>query len=75
MLKVTPPFDEFYFIDLNANKTDHLRATCGNRPDVHIHTRDANQYLTQQLLPTIQFRNFNRALCLLISTRCSSIGR
>lgn len=64
-LKVTPPFDGFYFIDLNADKTDYLRAACGDRPDVHIHTGDSNRYLTQQLLPTIQFNNFNRALCLL----------
>jgi three-Cys-motif partner protein len=64
-LKVTPPFDGFYFIDLNADKTGYLRATCGNRSDVHIHTGDANLYLTQELLPTIQYAKFNRALCLL----------
>jgi three-Cys-motif partner protein len=64
-LKVTPPFDGFHFIDLDADKTDYLRAACGDRSDVHVHTGDANQYLTQQLLPTIQYKNFNRALCLL----------
>jgi three-Cys-motif partner protein len=64
-LKVMPPFDGFYFIDLNADKTDYLRATCGDRPDVHIHTGDASQYLIQQLLPAIQYEKFNRALCLL----------
>ena len=64
-LKITPPFDAFYFIDLNADKTDYLRAICGNRPGVHILTGDCNQYLTEQLLPTIQYKKFNRALCLL----------
>jgi three-Cys-motif partner protein len=64
-LKITPPFDGFYFIDLNADKTDYLRATCGDRSNVHIHTGDCNEYLTRQLLPTIQYKNFNRALCLL----------
>jgi three-Cys-motif partner protein len=39
-LRVTPPFDAFYFIDLDAGKTDHLHAMCGNRPNVHIHTGD-----------------------------------
>jgi three-Cys-motif partner protein len=64
-LKVTPPFNGFYFIDLDADKTDYLRALCGNRRDVQIHTGDANKYLTEKLLPTIRFKNFNRALCLL----------
>jgi three-Cys-motif partner protein len=64
-LKVTPPFDGYYFIDLNEDKTDYLKSIVGNRSNVHIHTGDCNQYLTTQLLPTIQFRNFRRALCLL----------
>jgi three-Cys-motif partner protein len=64
-LKVTPPFDGFYFIDLDADKTEYLRTLCGDRRDVQIHTGDANKYLTEDLLPTIQYKNFNRALCLL----------
>lgn len=64
-LKITPPFDAFYFIDLNADKTDYLRSLCGDRSDVHIHTGDCNEYLTRELLPTIQYTKFNRALCLL----------
>jgi three-Cys-motif partner protein len=64
-LKIIPPFDAYYFIDLNADKTDYLRAICGERRDVHIHTGDCNEYLAKQLLPTIRFEKFNRALCLL----------
>lgn len=64
-LKVIPPFDGFYFIDLNEHKTGHLKSLCGDRKDVHIHTGDCNKYLTQTLLPTIQYEKFNRALCLL----------
>jgi three-Cys-motif partner protein len=64
-LKVSPPFDGFYFIDMDADKTAHLQKLCEGRSDVHIHTGDSNSYLTKELLPTIQFRNFNRALCLL----------
>jgi three-Cys-motif partner protein len=64
-LKITPPFDGFYFIDLNPDKTDYLRATVDDRSNVHIYTGDCNKYLTKQLLPTIQYKNFNRALCLL----------
>lgn len=64
-LKITPPFDGFCFIDLNADKTDYLRSVCGDRTDVHIHTGDSNAYLTQTVLPTIQYKKFTRALCLL----------
>ena len=64
-LKVTPRFDHLYFIDMNADKTKHLATLCEERSDVTIITDDATSYLTQRLLPTIQYKNFNRALCLL----------
>jgi three-Cys-motif partner protein len=64
-LKVSPPFDHFYFIDMDADKTKYLAELCKDRTDVTIHTGDATQYLTQRLLPTIRYENFNRALCLL----------
>lgn len=64
-LKVTPPFDRFCFIDLNADKTDYLRSVCGNRRDIDIFTGDSNAYLTSTVLPTIQYEKYTRALCLL----------
>jgi three-Cys-motif partner protein len=64
-LKIVPPFDHFYFIDIDASKTSHLQTICRSRSDVTIHTGDAIPYLTEKLLPTIQYKNFNRALCLL----------
>ena len=64
-LKVSPPFDGFYFIDMDEDKTAHLQQLCLGRTDVHIHTGDTNLYLIERLLPMIQFRNYNRALCLL----------
>src|ERR1700730_2506671 len=63
-LKIVPPFDCFYFIDMNAEKTAHLQTLCAGRSDVEVHTGDANTYL-KTLLPTIQYRLYNRALCLL----------
>jgi three-Cys-motif partner protein len=63
--KVSPPFDHFYFIDMDADKTKYLATLCGDRTDVSIHTGDSTAYLTQQLLPTIKYKNYNRALCLL----------
>jgi len=64
-LNVRPPFDGFYFIDMNADKTAYLQKLCGDRKDVHIHTGDSNTYLAKKLLPIIQYEKFNRALCLL----------
>ncbi len=64
-LNVRPPFDRFYFIDMNPEKTAHLRTLCRDRKDVDIITGDATTFLTQKLLPTVQFEKYNRALCLL----------
>jgi three-Cys-motif partner protein len=63
-LNVSPPFDHFYFIDMNAEKTKRLATLCSGRADVTIITDDATSYL-RKLLPTIQYANYNRALCLL----------
>jgi|SRR5687767_1851091 len=64
-LKISPPFDGYYFIDIDKEKTSYLQTICGNRSDVHIHTGDCTEYLTKDLLPKIQFKNYERALCLL----------
>jgi three-Cys-motif partner protein len=64
-LKVSPPFDGFYFIDMDASRTAHLKTLCQDRSDVVILTGDANVELTKEVLPKIHFRKFNRALCLL----------
>jgi three-Cys-motif partner protein len=64
-LKVSPPFDHFYFIDMDEDKTAHLNTLCRGRKDVDIHTGDASLYLTQVVLPKIHYKKFNRALCLL----------
>lgn len=64
-LRVSPPFDGFFFIDLDHQKTAHLRDLCGDRRNVHIETGDASDYLVKSLLPTVGYEKFNRALCLL----------
>ena len=63
-LRINPPFDGFHFIDLNQQKTAHLKTLCGARDNVNIETGDASKYLIDQLLPTINYAKFNRALCL-----------
>jgi three-Cys-motif partner protein len=63
-LKTRPPFDGFFFIDMNAQKTAHLKEFCADRRDVHIETGDSSKYLVQSLLPTIRYEDYKRALCL-----------
>jgi three-Cys-motif partner protein len=63
-LKITPPFDGFYFIDLDRDKADYLKSQCSGRSDVRIVNDDANVYL-RDLLPTIRYEQYNRALCVL----------
>jgi three-Cys-motif partner protein len=65
VLKLSPPFDGFYFIDMDTTRTAHLQTLCQGRSDVVILTGDANVKLTKEVLPKIHFRKFNRALCLL----------
>ena len=63
-LRISPPFDRFFFIDLDANKTANLADLCKDRHDVEIITGDASSYLIKTLLPTIRYDFYNRALCL-----------
>ncbi len=35
-LRITPPFDRFYFIDMNPLKTSYLQKLCEDRDDVEI---------------------------------------
>ena len=64
-LRISPPFDGFYFVDMDADKTAYLEKLCEGRSDVYCHTGDTSEYLTKVLLPEIQYKNYNRALCLL----------
>src|ERR1700735_1864634 len=61
-LKITPPFDKFFFIDLDRNKADYLRTQCAGHSNVSIVNDDANVFL-RELLPTIRYNRYERALC------------
>ena len=63
-LKIIPPFDGFYFIDLDKDKAAYLQKQCEGRSNVQIINDDANASL-RTLLPTIQYEKYNRALCVL----------
>lgn len=64
-LKVSPPFDGFYFVDMNKDKTDYLQQQCGDKKNVTIFTGDCNDHLIREVLPKIQYEKYTRALCIL----------
>ena len=65
VLDVTPPFDEYHFIDLDVSKLDYLKEQVGERPDVHFHAGDCNEILVSEVFPQIRYKDYRRAFCLL----------
>ena len=64
-LDVSPPFDEYHFIDLDSTKVQSLQQLAAERPNVTVHEGDCNEILLRDVLPLADYRSFRRALCLL----------
>jgi three-Cys-motif partner protein len=64
-LNVQPPFREYHFIDLDAEKVEHLRQVAANTQNVQIYEGDCNGILIENIFPTLEFGTYRRALCLL----------
>jgi three-Cys-motif partner protein len=64
-LGVTPPFDEYHFIDLDGEKVEFLRNKVGARSGVEFYTGDSNSILLESVLPRFSYEKRTRALCLL----------
>jgi three-Cys-motif partner protein len=64
-LAVTPPFREFFFVDLSGDKVGHLRGIVGARTDVHVLHGDCNRVLLDEVFPQVKWEDYRRALCLL----------
>jgi three-Cys-motif partner protein len=64
-LAVHPPFREYYLIDLEGAKVNHLREQIGPRNDVHLLHGDCNEVLSKNVFPHIQYKDFRRGLCIL----------
>jgi three-Cys-motif partner protein len=62
---VQPPFREFFFIDMDGDKIEHLKTFYGSRADVHIEHGDCNQILLETVFPQVRWENYRRGLCLL----------
>ena len=66
-LKIEPPFHEYFLVDLDGDKVDHLRglAEVRDRKAVHVIHGDCNQVLLQDIFPKVRFEDYRRALCVL----------
>jgi three-Cys-motif partner protein len=64
-LDVVPPFREYYFVDLDGDKAEHLRRLAGTRSNVHVLQGDCNTVLTEHVFPKVRWSDFRRGLCLL----------
>jgi three-Cys-motif partner protein len=64
-LAANPPFTGHYWIDLNGKKVDYLRKLAEGHSNVKVYEGDCNKLLLEKIFPTIQFKDFKRALCLL----------
>ena len=64
-LQIDPPFQKFFFIDIDEDKIDTLREAVGDRQDVEIHAGDANVVLLNKVFPHVSYKQYWRALCLL----------
>jgi len=64
-LAISPPFKEYHFIDMNAAKLDYLKESVEDRDSVSFYKGDCNQVLIEKIFPTITYKDYKRALCLL----------
>ena len=64
-LHISPPFREYYLIDIDQRKVDALSKIALDRSDVHIYSGDCNAILLERVFPNVLFGQYRRGLCLL----------
>jgi three-Cys-motif partner protein len=64
-LLVKPPFREYHFIDLDAQKVAALEAMARERKDIYIYHGDCNRVLVEKVLPKTKWEDYRRTLCIL----------
>lgn len=65
VLDIVPPFREFFFVDMDGDKVEHLKRLAGDRSNVHIHHGDCNRVLLEEIFPRVRYEDYRRGLCLL----------
>jgi len=64
-LAIEPPFEEYHFIDLDEEKLDFIADRIDEYDNVELHCANCNDVLRDRLLPTLEWKRYRRALCLL----------
>jgi three-Cys-motif partner protein len=64
-LDISPPFKEYYFIDIDGAKVAELNKLVVNRPEAHVLEGDCNERLLNDVFPKVMYKDFRRGLCLL----------
>ena len=66
-LKITPPFSEYFLVDLDGDKVDQLRGLpqVRGRSNVHVIHGDCNRVLLEEVFPRVRYKDYRRGLCLL----------
>lgn len=64
-LQIVPAFREYFFVDLDGDKVEHLGQRVGQRSDVHILRGDCNRVLLDLVFPKVRWKDYRRGLCLL----------
>ncbi len=64
-LDISPPFKEYYFIDIDSAKVAELNKAVQNRPEAHVYEGDCNKILLEQVFPKVKYEEYCRGLCLL----------
>jgi len=64
-LNIEPPFSGYHFIDLDGDKVELLRKLTADCENVNVYKADCNSILRKEILPSIRYDAYTRALCLL----------
>src|SRR5579859_2594166 len=64
-LSIQPPFEKIHLVDLEPERIDNLERLAVGDNRVKFYTGDANAVLLEEVLPSIKYEAYERALCVL----------
>lgn len=64
-LKVTPPFHEYHFVDLEEKRVHHLQSLVSSEVNAHFHIGNSNEVLPLKVFPKFHYDRYERIFCLL----------
>ena len=64
-LNIENPFTEYYYIDIDKEKTEALNKLTRDIPNITIYPEDCNETLIKKIFPSLYYESKKRALCIL----------